>query len=425
VTVDGTYSDLANTVHRWRAIVYAIATSGMVAFAAVRPDWRGVAAGVLFAAGCVLSTGRFRSGLFSNLLLDLVVSVSLWWWYGPVSGAALITFAVVSVGPFLLDRRRSLLVVVTALITVPAQIALHFIAGMVHLPLFHPAGPVATSEFLTGQAIQAGLIFGVGFLMIRIAAMLREGQEALAADLDRERELNTLKDRFVATVSHQLRTPLTSLKGFTRALLENDSDPAERKEFLTIMSDQAEELHALIEDLITFSRIGAGGPEITSAVVDLHALAESVLAGFGARAEMVSNQVPPGTLVLGDSPRLHQVMRNLVDNALKYGEPPIVIEAESREAVVRCQVLDAGAGIDPVAANLAFEPYGRLIEDLTMSSPGLGLGLPIVRELIRAHGGEVALASRDAMTGFEFTLPSPATEATAVETVAVKVSPLR
>ncbi|MEX1126624.1 MAG: HAMP domain-containing sensor histidine kinase, partial [Acidimicrobiia bacterium] len=277
----------------------------------------------------------------------------------------------------------------------------------VDLPLFHAHDPVPTSEFLTGQLIQAVLLLGVGLLMTRIARMLREGQLALAADLDRERELNTLKDRFVATVSHELRTPLTSLKGFTQALLENDSNQLERKEFLTIMSDQTEELHALIEDLITFSRIGAGGLIIQSGVVDLRALAGAVIAGFGTRAANCDNQVPSGTMVMADAPRLHQILRNLVDNALKYGEPPVVVSAVYEGSLVRCLVLDAGHGIHPDKAHLAFEPYGRLVDDPTMSSPGLGLGLPIVRELVRAHGGEVGLASQGQMSGFEFALPSP------------------
>ena len=394
-------------MYRWRRLVYSSASVGMLAFVLFRPDWRGAAAMVLFAIGWVLSTGRFRASPFPSLLLDLVVSISLWWWYGPVSGAALIAFAVVSVAPFLLDRRQSRGLVAVALMTIPIQIMLHFAASEVNLPLFHPPDPVPTSEFLTGQVIQAALLFGVGVLMIRVASMLRQGQQALAADLERERELNTLKDRFVATVSHQLRTPLTSLKGFTQALLEEDSDPEERKEFLTIVSDQAEELHALIEDLITFSRIGAGGPEIKPVAIDLRELVETIIAGFGPRAAQLLNQVQSGTMGMADGPRLRQVFRNLIDNALKYGKPPVVISATTEETMVRCLVLDSGVGIDPDTAHRAFEPYSRLIEDLTMSLPGLGLGLPIVKELVRAHGGEVGLVKQGAMTGFEFTLPSP------------------
>ena len=196
----------------------------------------------------------------------------------------------------------------------PLEVTLHFVAGEVNLPLFHPQIPVPTSEFLIGEAIKAALLLGVGALTIGVAQMLRRGQHALAADLDRERELHALKDRFVATVSHELRTPLTSLKGFTQALLEDDMSRSERHEFLTIMSDQAEELHALIEDLITFSRIGAGGLTIRSAAIQLHQLIDSVLSGFGVRASKVSNRVPNDIVVQVNSSRLRQVIRNLVDS---------------------------------------------------------------------------------------------------------------
>lgn len=315
-------------------------------------------------------------------------------------------FGVVALGPFLLTRLASRSILVAALVTVPVRIVLHFAAGEVELPLFHPDDPVPTSEFLTGETIQAVLLLGIGMLMIQIAEMLRRGQEALALDLDRQREINALKDRFVATVSHELRTPLTSLKGFTRTLLEDDHSPEERQEFLVIMSDQTEELHALIEDLITFSRIEAGGITIKPLKIKLRALVHDVVSGLGQRAASVSNEVPDGLDVSVDPPRLRQVMRNLIDNALKYGKPPIVVSAKPDGAVVRCSVLDGGRGIDPEKVHLVFEPYARLVDDANMSQPGVGLGLPIVRQLVEAHGGTIQVVTEGEVTGFEFALPS-------------------
>lgn len=399
--------DLERTVYRWRRAVYALATAGMLVVLVIGPDWRAASAVVVFLVSLVLSLRLSQIPMRWLLLWDLGVSLCVWWLYGPISGAAFIALGVVAVGPFLIDKGRSRLLLVAALVTIPIEIVFHFLAGEVNLPLFHPQGPVPNSEFLTGQAIQGALIVGVGVLMIGVAQMLRRGQSALAADLDRERELSALKDRFVATVSHELRTPLTSLKGFTTTLLENDLNPSERHEFLTIMSDQAEELHGLIEDLITFSRIGAGALTITSGEVDLHQLTDSVLAGFGARGSGVTNNVPSGSLVLADAPRVRQVLRNLVDNALKYGKQPVFVTALRETGQTRCLVLDGGNGIDPARAHLVFEPYARLVDDLTMSSPGLGLGLPIVRELVEAHGGEVHIVTRNGFSGFEFTLPSP------------------
>lgn len=212
----------------------------MLVFALVGADPKAIAATILFALAWATGaeTHRFRTS--SVLLADLGVSVGVWWLYGPITGAAFVAFGVVALGPFLLTRLASRSILVAALVTVPVRIVLHFAAGEVELPLFHPDDPVPTSEFLTGETIQAVLLLGIGMLMIQIAEMLRRGQEALALDLDRQREINALKDRFVATVSHELRTPLTSLKGFTRTLLEDDHSPEERQEFLVIMSDQTE-----------------------------------------------------------------------------------------------------------------------------------------------------------------------------------------
>jgi signal transduction histidine kinase len=98
-------------------------------------------------------------------------------------------------------------------------------------------------------------------------------------------------------------------------------------------------------------------------------------------------------------------MRNLVDNALKYGKQPVVVSAIHGTEKTRCLVLDSGNGVDPAQTSMVFEPYTRLVDNPTMSSPGLGLGLPIVRELVTAHGGEVHMVKRDGFTGFEFTPP--------------------
>lgn len=381
----------------------------MLVFALVSGDQRAIAATILFAVAWVMGAKTHRVRSSTVLLADVGVSVGVWWLYGPITGAAFVAFAVVALGPFLLTRLASRSILVAVLVTVPVRIVLHFAAGEVELPLFHPADPVPTSEFLTGEIIHGVLLLGIGMLMIRIAEMLRRGQESLALDLDRQREINALKDRFVATVSHELRTPLTSLKGFTRTLLEDDHSPEERKEFLVIMSDQAEELHALSEDLITFSRIEAGGITIKHLEVELRGLVQDVVSGLGQRAANVSNQVPDGLSVPVDPPRLRQVMRNLIDNSLKYGKPPIVVSAKPDGAVVRCSVLDGGHGIDPEKVHFPFEPYTRLVEDANMSQPGVGLGLPIVRQLVEGHGGTIRVVMEGEMKGFEFVLPSSTT----------------
>jgi signal transduction histidine kinase len=295
--------DLERPVRQWRRIAYSLVSAGALAGFVLGPDPRRAAMVVVFLLALATSGMSGRVTIRVLLLTDLAVSVAVWWLYGPISGAAFIALGVVAVGPFLMGARQARMMVGAALLTVPVEVGLHFLAGEVALPLFHPPGPVPTSEFLAGEAIQAGLFLGIGILMAGVAGMLRRGQQALADDLDRERELSLLKDRFVATVSHQLRTPLTTLKGFTRMLLDDDVSQPEQHEFLTIMADQAEELHAVVEDVLTFSRIGAGSLTISATSVDLRELTSSVLSGLGIRAREVSNQVQPGTTVQADSPR--------------------------------------------------------------------------------------------------------------------------
>lgn len=242
-----------------------------------------------------------------------------------------------------------------------------------------------------GEVIKASLLIGVGVLMLAVSEMLRRGQRALETDLERERELGRIKDRFVATVSHELRTPLTSLKGLTRTLLDEDVGPDDRAEFLEIIAGQADELHGRIEDLITFSRIGAGGVSIRQEGANLSDLVDESMAELGASVNcVVENQVPEGLLAYVDPPRIKQVIRNLVDNAVEYGETPVRVVASESGPTIRCHVLDSGTGVPPDETGRVFDRYSRLVDDPTMSKPGLGLGLPIARELNEATAGRYA-----------------------------------
>lgn len=396
--------------------MYATATLALTGVLLLNQGPRDAAAAVMVATVLLFSLPRWDLSVQHLLLFDLGVSMGVWWLYGPISSAAMITFAVVAVAPLLLDRKRARIMVGVALTTVPLDTALHFLAGTVPLPLFHPPDPVPTSEFIMGEVIKASLLIGVGVLMLAVSEMLRRGQRALETDLERERELGRLKDRFVATVSHELRTPLTSLKGFTRTLLDEDVGPDDRTEFLEIMAGQADELHGRIEDLITFSRIGAGGVSIRQEVVTLRDLIDESMVEFGPRASgVVENQVPEGLLAHVDPPRIKQVIRNLVDNAVQYGETPVRVVALESGPTIRCLVLDSGAGIPPEETGRVFDRYSRLVDDPTMSKPGMGLGLPIVRELVEAHGGEVRVITGADMNGVEFTLPAVPNRVTAAD----------
>lgn len=186
-------------------------------------------------------------------------------------------------------------------------------------------------------------------------------------------------------------------------LLDEDVPAQDRGEYIGLVVEQTEEMHTLIEDLITFKRIEAGEFSVKLEPVKPAALIASTVEGMGPQARHVSVDIDPGIEVPADPLRLSQVIRNLVDNALKYGAPPITVVGVSDDGWFRCTVADGGPGIDAASADTAFEPYTRFVSNETMSEAGLGLGLTVVRELVSRHGGTVRY--RGPAGGFEVRIP--------------------
>jgi len=379
-------------------LLFAVAALAMLAPLVGIRAWPTVAM-----SAAVAALTRTKAPILALLGADLFLALGLWWLFGPVSGASFLPYVVVSLGPLVLSPRRARVLLVTAVATVIAEAALHFASDFLALPLFHPPDPIPDGTFLVGIAIQLILLVGVGALMVRIADALRAGRDALSADLERQRELHRLKDSFLATASHQLRTPLTALRGFSRLLIDEDVPAPDRAEYIGIVVEQTEAMHTLIEDLITFSRIEAGEFSVKLEPVRACPLIASTVEGMGPQARHVSVQIDPDVEVLADPLRLSQVIRNLVDNALKYGAHPVTVSGDSEGGWFRCTVADGGPGLDPATAESAFELYTRFVSNETMSEAGLGLGLAVVRELVSRQGGTVQY--RGPAGGFEVRIP--------------------
>ncbi len=333
---------------------------------------------------------------------DLVLSVGLWWLYGPVSGASFVAYAVVSVAPLVVAASSARVLLAGAVAVTASEVALHLVADQRALPLFHPPDPIPQAEFFVGVGVQASLLLGVGVLMLQLAKSLRAGKEALAADLARQLELHDLKDRFLATVSHELRTPLTAIRGFIGVLTDESPGEPQRGEYLAVVAEQTEQMHHLVEDVIAFNRLEAGQLTIKHEPVRFRAAVESVLRGFGDRARVVELDIGADLVVMADPMRLAQVLRNLLDNAFKYGRAPVWISAEDADGWLTWRLFDHGPGLAADEVDQAFEPYSRFVSNDTMSQPGIGLGLTIVRELVDAHGGSVRYTRE---RGFEVRLP--------------------
>ena len=207
----------------------------------------------------------------------------------------------------------------------------------------------------------------------------------LASDTDQRR-------RFLADVSHELRTPLTVIRGSVEGMLDG-LYPADRSHLGRLLAE-THQLERLVDDLRTLSLTDAGALELHRDPVDLPSMVAEVVAGFEpqAAAEGVTlvsevEEVPSLSL---DGRRVRQVISNLVSNALRHtpADGRVALRVRRLGGAVELEVADTGAGMDAESAERAFDRFWRAGD-----SPGAGLGLAIVRDLVHAHGGNVALES--------------------------------
>jgi signal transduction histidine kinase len=241
--------------------------------------------------------------------------------------------------------------------------------------------------------------------------------QQLQGSLDQEKELNLMKNEFVAVVSHELRTPLTSIQGYLKTLLQlgEDLPDDQRTSFLEAADRQGDRLRRLIEQLLVVGRLDGHVEPLALAWVDLDRLTSEVVDELRAGANGHTFDVRlPATLpaVHTDEGKLHQILSNLVENALKYAPPDtrVTILAEPGVNGVVVRVIDEGPGIPPDAHERIFERFFQVDQSATRRVGGTGLGLYICRRMAEAIGGRLTLARSDA-TGSEFSLFVPTVDA--------------
>jgi signal transduction histidine kinase len=229
-----------------------------------------------------------------------------------------------------------------------------------------------------------------------------------------DRELDRMRDAFVATVSHELRTPLTSISGFLEMMQEEEHGLGESgKRYLEVIRRSTDRLHALVEDLLLIAQIEAKRVELQLGPVDLaELLARSIEAIRPSATDKgvtlaVETDHPP--LVHGDRNRLTQVVDNLVSNAVKFtnGGGTVTVSAREDRGGVRLVVADTGIGVSPEEQGQVFSRFFRASTATQLAIPGTGLGLAISRALIEQHGGTIAFESAEGEgTQVVVTLPS-------------------
>ena len=241
------------------------------------------------------------------------------------------------------------------------------------------------------------------------------GYGLLVRDVTREKQTDTLKSQLLATVSHELRTPLASIKGFASTLLRQDVrwDEATQREFLKIIEDEADRLTELIGDLLDMSQIEAGALRVAPVPIRLRPLVREVIneteARFGTEKHWFVMDFPAEVPhVRADAKRIRQVLRNLLENAIKYSPAggQITLECKVETAQVVISVTDSGQGIPPEYLEKIFERFFQVDNSSTRAAGGSGLGLAIVKAIVEAHGGKIwAESAVGKGSTFRFTLP--------------------
>lgn len=242
------------------------------------------------------------------------------------------------------------------------------------------------------------------------------GQAIIMQDVTHFKELDRMKSDFVSTVSHDLRSPLTSIKAYAQMLTMAGELNEKQELFATRIGNSVDRISALITDLLDISKIEAGIDEQVK-VVDLTGLASEVVAELQSQADRKHQQLVyhgPGCEipVSGNEVRLKQVIQNLVNNAIKYTPDggQISVIAQHYEKQVLLEVEDNGLGIPPAAMPFVFDKFFRVKDADRSEIEGTGLGLAICKSIIEKYGGRIWVQSQHHQgSTFAFTLPVEST----------------
>ncbi|MSR35841.1 MAG: HAMP domain-containing sensor histidine kinase [Gemmatimonadetes bacterium] len=252
--------------------------------------------------------------------------------------------------------------------------------------------------------------FGNRHLIVTARLLDQGGSVVTFLDVSEMRRLEQVRRDFVANASHELKTPLTTIRGFAETLLEDDPPDALRKEFLTSIRDNTLRLQRMVEDLLDLSRLESGAWSARREEVDLEGLAIDAWSDFRERAAAggVAFSVTGSALVMADEQGLRQIFRNLLENSMRYtGQGgSITVRIMAPGTMARVDVADTGAGISSRSLPRIFERFYRADTSRARAEGGTGLGLAIVRHLVQEMGGEVGAESELGQgTTIWFTLP--------------------
>jgi signal transduction histidine kinase len=312
-------------------------------------------------------------------------------------------------------------------------------------PLREVIGSPVTSELLQALGVSSLIAVVVSILLAvrvtysvsaplqRISRAVRQVAEGKLTRVDPggPREVRSLGDTFnhmaekvqssqksqrdfVANVSHELKTPLTSVQGFAQAILDGTAaSEQDQKQAAQVIYDEAGRMHRMVLDLLDLAKLDAGTADFKRERLELAPLLQRVIEKFtpqarDAQVELVA-RIDPLPVMIGDGDRLVQVFTNLVDNALKHTPPGgrVTLAAAPIDGQAEIWVKDTGAGIPQAELSRIFERFYQL-DKSRQGGPqhGAGLGLAIAQEIVQAHGGKMAAVSQEG-EGSRFTVWLP------------------
>jgi two-component system phosphate regulon sensor histidine kinase PhoR len=238
----------------------------------------------------------------------------------------------------------------------------------------------------------------------------RGGSVTTLLDVSEIRRLEQVRRDFVANVSHELKTPLTSIRGFAETLLEDEPPEPLRRQFLEMVRKNTLRLQRLVDDLLDLSRLEAGSWRVEAKPLDVALMAREAWQPFdpSAQEKGVAFEVDGNAMAIGDDQGLSQIFQNLFENALRYTPAGgrIRVSVRKDDGVARVEVSDTGSGIPARSLPRIFERFYRVDPARSREAGGTGLGLAIVRHLVQSMGGEVSAESELGRgTTMGFTLP--------------------
>jgi signal transduction histidine kinase len=382
------YGALRPRIQSLRAGIAAALLAGALAGIAFDVAWsehRAVAYGVILADA--LLRMRWTSNALWFLAIDALACAMVVGLGGSIGGPAIALVAyLIAAGTLLVPRRR----VAWLFVAVGAALGVRVVTlGIVPSQPHDPTGPLQGFEW--GEA--GALLLGCSLLLLSGASQVRAAQRRHAMALQAEQRASEMKNEFVSMISHELRTPLTNITGFAVSLQETWQalEPSEIDEFLEIICSEAEHLKDLVDDVLAIPRLEAGRLLLDPVDFQLRPaafrIAELLFPEGGETSATVA--IPGNVVVRADPNRVEQVLRNLLDNARKYGGNHVGIEAIRRGDRYLVVVADNGPGVPADRRERIFDRFEQGTGPTEPSGTGIGLGLTVTRHLIEAMGGDV------------------------------------